>query len=366
MKITRRQLRRLISEALTYYPRHVEPSMRMTLLKNELDMSKLSGLKQGVSHKPSGLWYAFGEEWIKFLKENWKERFEGHEYLYSLSVNVTNIAKPNTALVLRLESKADADEFSRRYVKGDDRWSVPDWSAVANDFGGIEIVSEFIGYHAWTDKWDIASGCVWNNDAIINTDKLSTDADVQYKRKGFLEHDSWYSKLGEKISRYNLWGRGRWRNPDIDEVYIKYFDDGWNKIQEYVRNDDHKLFKTDKELSEFVKEYSNKADAVINDLEKSSQEKLLVKKKARLPQWTYDNFDTWLDLLKDEDDIDTALIIKKRVDKKKKPKYTREWFQEKMYEESEYFTNKKARAMFQAGRHASTYKWDGEAWIDRR
>ena len=49
------------------------------------------------------------------------------------------------------------------------------WENIARDYSGIEIcpyLHNFRYTQSWYYPWDIASGCIWKNDAIKNVKRI--------------------------------------------------------------------------------------------------------------------------------------------------------------------------------------------------
>lgn len=111
--------------------------------------------------KPKGLWYAIGNEWIKYLQQTTNNFAE--EYIYEIQIN------PEKMLLLDTDEKIF--EFTKLYGKqkaGFKNFHI-DWKTVAERYSGIEI-----NPHSWKASrelewymtWSIASGCIWNKSAI--------------------------------------------------------------------------------------------------------------------------------------------------------------------------------------------------------
>ncbi len=111
--------------------------------------------------KPSGLWYACGPEWVDWVMTDWWGHQEKWRYLYEVHVN------PRQMLVIR--DVEELDEFDRTWRNRRNKYSGPDWTALAKRYAGIEICPyqwsrrmDFMWYYGW----DVASGCIWNERAI--------------------------------------------------------------------------------------------------------------------------------------------------------------------------------------------------------
>jgi hypothetical protein len=121
--------------------------------------------KLTIRAKPTGFWYGFGSSWIDWVNSEIPEW--NYEHIFKINVN------PNK--VLQINNLDELIEFDNKYSSGDKYYKNIDWSKVAQSYDGIEINP--YQYKArmslnWYYGWDIASGCIWNPNAIINIEKL--------------------------------------------------------------------------------------------------------------------------------------------------------------------------------------------------
>ena len=227
MKLTTKQLKQLIKEELaSVYEAmgdDLSDEQRVTLLKDPMDLQKLEGAvssQPSESHKPHGLWYSLGDQWIQFAKSEMKDKFEGHEWLYDLQVKTTNLDSPNPAAVLILDTREDALRlFKRHGIEQITRYSSTKikWAWLARHYGGIEVRD--MALHLFYG-WDIDSGCVWNKEAITNIETLNQPADYSKKES-----------IPEKVLE------------DLEEV-LEWTDEDW-KIEEKlecVKSQDARCF----------------------------------------------------------------------------------------------------------------------------
>lgn len=119
--------------------------------------------------KPSGLWFSiegpdsYGWRWWCHSEDYGTDGFKS-----AFEVTFTDKAK-----VVRLDHD-DMAPFTRQYGIASDRWDSVDgidWAKVADEYDAIEIWPYHWEYRldrkaAWYYPWDVASGCVWNADAI--------------------------------------------------------------------------------------------------------------------------------------------------------------------------------------------------------
>ncbi len=129
------------------------------------------------SFKPKGLWYGIGIKWIEWVRTVMRE-WE-HDNVFELKINQKKIKKiTNFDELIKFSEEynyvAD-DEFSKLYQDPDNYRRI-DWPKVAETYSGIEI-SPYIGAARmsvhWYYPWDVASGCIWENDAITSINKIN-------------------------------------------------------------------------------------------------------------------------------------------------------------------------------------------------
>jgi hypothetical protein len=121
--------------------------------------------------KPVGLWYACGLEWIEYALYNAPDWI--YNNVYAVEVNLD--------AMLRVPQDMSIKDFTteyRTYSGPRDGTNAIDWARVAEDYAGIEICP-YQGEHRssraneWYYTWDVASGCVWGNAAVINIEKIA-------------------------------------------------------------------------------------------------------------------------------------------------------------------------------------------------
>ena len=120
-----------------------------------------------------GLWYAFGSDWIR-----WSEQVPARLRMFVHEIKINN-------KVLILKDKNDKSLFEQKYGKQVPSYygqeTLINWPDVAKDYGGIEVQSGAMNRNGWQEDWDIASGCIWGQDAIADT-KLLYVYDVNNKK----------------------------------------------------------------------------------------------------------------------------------------------------------------------------------------
>ena len=116
---------------------------------------------QEIGPKPTGVWYACGDEWIYWVWRNMEEWLG--DYIYKLKIDKSNF--------VRIRNDKDFLAFNAMYRRPS---GYIDWPFVAQTgFTGIEISPHIedmrrgTGFF-WYSAWDIASGCVWDTSCIKN------------------------------------------------------------------------------------------------------------------------------------------------------------------------------------------------------
>lgn len=111
--------------------------------------------------KPVGFWYALGDEWGQYLKRHDKERYTSYDYIASIDIDYSNI--------LKIDSSQKLEDFHKNYSVKRNFGPAIDWKKVSEDYKGIEIIPyrpEFRHIYLWYTMWDLASGCIWDLNAI--------------------------------------------------------------------------------------------------------------------------------------------------------------------------------------------------------
>jgi len=142
---------------------NIYPNDRLIFSKEKIINFK-NVTEQQIDYKPKGLWYGFGNSWFNFLKWDAPKWFKNYNHIH--------ILKPNQNNILSISSIEELSNFTNNYkIKNEFDWNLIDWKKVSQYYSGIEI-NPYI-YKARLDKnfgwyygWDIASGCIWNNNAI--------------------------------------------------------------------------------------------------------------------------------------------------------------------------------------------------------
>lgn len=154
--------------------------------------------------KPCGLWFSPGKDWLRWCKEELPEHCKTYKFFYVVVPKYTTLEKPNQNKVLKIQNEKEFDEFNFKYgyMTTDKNYSEISsiyikWNDVEKNFGGIEIIpfiknrnslllnsdangkelrekyekngfvfgsSNSSGF--WYSFFDVASGCIWNPQAI--------------------------------------------------------------------------------------------------------------------------------------------------------------------------------------------------------
>jgi len=121
---------------------------------------------QSDQFKPKGLWYGINFSWLEWMRSE-EPQWEGH-LNYLLDIDFTHILQLDTVdkiLQFSNEYKIEYKDCPHLSAKG----SWMNWDLVASHYDGIEINPyqwslrlELLWYYGW----DVASGCIWNIEAI--------------------------------------------------------------------------------------------------------------------------------------------------------------------------------------------------------
>lgn len=113
--------------------------------------------------KPRGLWVSVGSEWADWAKA---EKF-GVERLKEK----TTVVLKKHAKILRISTAEELDNFTAKYRGDDKKFPMINWKKVAAKYQGI-VIAPYIwsrrmtNHTMWYYGWDVASGCVWDPNAI--------------------------------------------------------------------------------------------------------------------------------------------------------------------------------------------------------
>lgn len=144
------------------------------IMSKEEQISFKESPNQKNGRKPKGLWYGIGSSWIDWIREN-QPRWE-QDYIHIVKINETNmkVIKYYEQLIEFHNEYHVSDEYGTNMI---------DWNRVAQKYSGIEIAPFIRKYNPnieWYYTWDVASGCIWNSNALIHITKIN-DKPQDYK-----------------------------------------------------------------------------------------------------------------------------------------------------------------------------------------
>jgi hypothetical protein len=116
--------------------------------------------------KPKGLWYGIGSSWIDWVREE-MPRWE-KENIFEIEINMENM--------LILDSGKDIDEFTEEFEHSNlIGFHTIDWGKVSLQYGGVEITKKGMweGLFKWMDTWDVPSGCLWGDNMLLSSRKIT-------------------------------------------------------------------------------------------------------------------------------------------------------------------------------------------------
>lgn len=144
---------------------------KILALRKPYDKAKLEkNYTQNTTDKPSGLWYGIGTAWIDWVESEMPGWRGSYFYKLITSGNVLKLTTVDAIL-----------DFTKKYQKISpnkflDSYNIQ-WDLVANKFDGIEISPyqwklRLDNRTNWYYGWDVASGCIWNSDAILSVEEI--------------------------------------------------------------------------------------------------------------------------------------------------------------------------------------------------
>jgi hypothetical protein len=149
-----------------------DKAKRMVMSKISIEKLKFPVYQlNNIVNKPEGLWYGFGSSWVDWVKSE-MPGWEGKFY-YLLEVNESKI--------LQLKNILQLEAFTEQYGVQDDllkefKFFIIDWKKVSKKYSGIEInpyIHEARFKLTWYYPWDVASGCIWKEDAIKSFEEIN-------------------------------------------------------------------------------------------------------------------------------------------------------------------------------------------------
>jgi len=223
MKVRLPKLKSIIRNVLlemSVYSDPIPENATVTILENELDLSRLDKIQQNLAPniKPKGLFYGCGSEWADFVNNPSNAMMKWHKkgkFMYSLKVKYTSLNKPDRGAVLKI----DSDEKFKEFLESFNGHDLIEWNVVASNFGGIELCPLPDG-PMWLRTWDVSQGCVWNKEAIVDYKLMSQSNKLMSQ---VLQQ---YPKMDEDLEYYeHNYPGDNWQNLTVKEFLDKY--DGW-------------------------------------------------------------------------------------------------------------------------------------------
>lgn len=138
--------------------------------------------ESAIHHKPHGFWVSVGDG-----EDGWREWCESSDFGIARLAECHRVTLVEGANILRISSAHELLDFTRCFEamrewqkKSSDldwRGNAIDWREVAKKHDGI-IIAPYIWEcrlnprSHWYYSWDVASGCIWNADAIAGIERL--------------------------------------------------------------------------------------------------------------------------------------------------------------------------------------------------
>jgi hypothetical protein len=142
--------------------KRIDPEDRVVMSPRPLErMRRVEQVTPRATYeKPTGLWYACGDDWLAWTMAEMPEWLAGYKYVYTLKLDTTEMNMIHTERAFK--------QLASAYLIED---GAIDWPSVAETYTGIEICpyrrSQRMRYDArWYYAWDVASGCVWDPAAV--------------------------------------------------------------------------------------------------------------------------------------------------------------------------------------------------------
>jgi hypothetical protein len=154
-----------------------EPPIPLPLKNLDVQENRYHGIKP-----IGGLWYAFGNDWIRFAQNNLPDKM--FMFIHEIYVNAPNM------IVLNSEKEKRDFEIKYGWTGESDRQSGTggnitkykgeeyprslwiNWKDVKKDYDGVELNRGALNRRYWNDAWDIPSGCIWNKNALKDSKLL--------------------------------------------------------------------------------------------------------------------------------------------------------------------------------------------------
>lgn len=191
MKITKRTLQRLIKEELKKallrenedlqdYERP-GPFTGQRVFRSSEPFTGFRDLKRNLMNnfepglKPEGLWYSCGSGWDDFCQMAMPEMVDNAPYVYELQIDLSGMSWIGPKMLV-INTGEELERFHENYSRElRPGLNLIDWGYVASVYDGIEICPyqwEYRTKYLWYSGWDVASGCVWGEDAFVSAEQI--------------------------------------------------------------------------------------------------------------------------------------------------------------------------------------------------
>lgn len=165
-------------------PEDIKSGVKRITMSNQ-KISRIGNFTQSTGSKPSGLWYACGNEWMSWLTHEMPQWIG--KYVYSIDVNEGSM--------LNIRTYDQLIEFDKTYrVESGWRKDI-DWEKVARNYDGIEIcpyIHEARHSIDWYYGWDVASGCIWAPSAAQSIKLIAEKTSDAVKPEGLEDWEARY------------------------------------------------------------------------------------------------------------------------------------------------------------------------------
>lgn len=144
---------------------------RIVMFDKPIDRTKIDTGPQRTEMKPRGFWYSCGLDWIEWVQSN-NPGWMG-SYFYEVKIDLRKM--------LRIRTRRALAEFNEEYgVVYAGEFRNIDWKRVAGSYDGVEICphqgkARRDSAYSWYWSWDVASGCIWNPDALRGYREIEVD-----------------------------------------------------------------------------------------------------------------------------------------------------------------------------------------------
>jgi hypothetical protein len=142
-----------------------------------------SDIQQEKGFKPNGVWYGCGDSWLKWMSHEMPEWLDQVNYVYELEINdefmkvITN-AEQFKSFEHEFWARAPYQKKTEHGGPHGGIYQMINWPLLADiDWDGIEICPYLWEFRlsnseGWYYPWDVASGCIWDSEALVGEPKL--------------------------------------------------------------------------------------------------------------------------------------------------------------------------------------------------